>query len=65
MECAKGLRVLANHSWDSAPEIDVSSSPAEGRRQLIGIKKRVESPLWRIPSRSHPTFSTAARNRVG
>jgi putative intracellular protease/amidase len=27
IECAKGLRVLADHSWDSAPEIDVLVYP--------------------------------------
>jgi transcriptional regulator GlxA family with amidase domain len=27
IECAKGLRVLADHSWESAPEIDVLVYP--------------------------------------
>jgi transcriptional regulator GlxA family with amidase domain len=35
--CAKGLRVLADHSWQSAPEIDVLVYPGgEGTRALIG-----------------------------
>jgi transcriptional regulator GlxA family with amidase domain len=35
--CAKGLRVLADHSWQSAPEIDVLVYPGgQGTRALIG-----------------------------
>jgi transcriptional regulator GlxA family with amidase domain len=35
--CAKVLRVLADHSWQSAPEIDVLVYPGgEGTRALIG-----------------------------
>jgi transcriptional regulator GlxA family with amidase domain len=34
--CAKGLRVLADHSWQSAPEIDVLVYPGgQGTRALI------------------------------
>jgi transcriptional regulator GlxA family with amidase domain len=37
IECAKGLRVLADHSWDSAPEIDVLVVPGgRGTRVLLG-----------------------------
>ncbi|HJV05077.1 MAG TPA: DJ-1/PfpI family protein [Actinomycetota bacterium] len=37
IECAKGLRVLADHSWESAPEIDVLVYPGgQGTRALIG-----------------------------
>jgi transcriptional regulator GlxA family with amidase domain len=37
IECAKGLRVLADHSWDSAPEIDVLVYPGgRGTRAQIG-----------------------------
>jgi transcriptional regulator GlxA family with amidase domain len=35
--CAKGLRVLADHSWQSAPVIDVLVYPGgQGTRALIG-----------------------------
>jgi transcriptional regulator GlxA family with amidase domain len=37
IECAKGLRVLADHSWESAPKIDVLVYPGgQGTRALIG-----------------------------
>jgi transcriptional regulator GlxA family with amidase domain len=37
IECAKGLRVLADHSWDSAPEIDVLVYPGgRGTRADLG-----------------------------
>jgi transcriptional regulator GlxA family with amidase domain len=37
IECAKGLRVLADHSWNSAPEIDVLVHPGgSGTRALLG-----------------------------
>src|SRR5918996_175477 len=37
IECAKGLRVLADHSWESAPEIDVLVYPGgRGTREQIG-----------------------------
>lgn len=37
IECAKGLRVLADHSWESAPEIDVLVYPGgQGTRAQIG-----------------------------
>lgn len=37
IECAKGLRVLADHSWDSAPEIDVLVYPGgRGTRAQLG-----------------------------
>jgi transcriptional regulator GlxA family with amidase domain len=38
--CAKGLRVLADHSWDSAPEIDVLVYPGgRGTRIQVGDEK--------------------------
>jgi transcriptional regulator GlxA family with amidase domain len=37
IECAKGLRVLADYSWESAPEIDVLVYPGgRGTRQQLG-----------------------------
>jgi transcriptional regulator GlxA family with amidase domain len=37
IECAKGLRVLADYSWDSAPEIDVLVYPGgRGTRAQVG-----------------------------
>jgi transcriptional regulator GlxA family with amidase domain len=37
IECAKGLRVLADHSWDSTPEIDVLIYPGgSGTRAQVG-----------------------------
>jgi transcriptional regulator GlxA family with amidase domain len=37
IECGKGLRVLADHSWDSAPEIDVLVYPGgDGTRAQVG-----------------------------
>ena len=37
IECAKGLRVLADHSWESAPDIDVLVYPGgQGTRAQIG-----------------------------
>lgn len=37
IECAKGLKVLADHSWDSAPEIDVLVYPGgRGTRAQLG-----------------------------
>jgi transcriptional regulator GlxA family with amidase domain len=37
IKCAKGLRVLADHSWDSAPEIDVLVFPGgSGTSDLLG-----------------------------
>lgn len=40
IECAKGLRVLADHSWDSAPEIDVLVYPGgRGTRAQLGDEK--------------------------
>lgn len=37
IKCAKGLKVLADHSWDSAPEIDVLVYPGgRGTRQQLG-----------------------------
>jgi transcriptional regulator GlxA family with amidase domain len=37
IECAKGLRVLADHSWDSVPEIDVLVYPGgRGTRAQVG-----------------------------
>jgi transcriptional regulator GlxA family with amidase domain len=40
IECAKGLRVLADHSWDSAPAIDVLVYPGgRGTRVQVGDEK--------------------------
>lgn len=40
IECAKGLRVLADHSWESAPEIDVLVYPGgRGTRVQVGDEK--------------------------
>jgi transcriptional regulator GlxA family with amidase domain len=37
IECNKGLRVLADHSWDSAPQIDVLVYPGgNGTRAQVG-----------------------------
>lgn len=37
IECNKGLRVLADHSWDSAPDIDVLVVPGgNGTSALLG-----------------------------
>ena len=37
IQCAKGLRVLADHSWESAPEIDVLVYPGGmGTRSQVG-----------------------------
>ena len=37
IECAKGLKVLADHSWDSAPQIDVLVYPGgNGTRAQLG-----------------------------
>jgi transcriptional regulator GlxA family with amidase domain len=37
IQCAKGLRVLADHSWDSAPKIDVLVYPGgRGTRPQLG-----------------------------
>jgi transcriptional regulator GlxA family with amidase domain len=37
IECAKGLRVLADYSWDSVPEIDVLVYPGgRGTRAQVG-----------------------------
>src|SRR5918996_4667162 len=37
IECAKGLKVLADHSWDSAPQIDVLVYPGgRGTRAQLG-----------------------------
>jgi transcriptional regulator GlxA family with amidase domain len=37
IECAKGLKVLADHSWNSAPEIDVLVYPGgRGTRAQLG-----------------------------
>jgi transcriptional regulator GlxA family with amidase domain len=37
IECAKGLKVLADHSWESAPEIDVLVYPGgRGTRAHVG-----------------------------
>jgi transcriptional regulator GlxA family with amidase domain len=46
IECGKGLRVLADHSWDSAPEIDVLVYP--GPRDYLGVHRRVGSGRRRI-----------------
>ena len=45
--CAKGLRVLADHTWDTAPEADVVVWPGgRGTRPMVGdeeVRARVRS----------------------
>jgi transcriptional regulator GlxA family with amidase domain len=45
--CAKGLRVLADHTWDTAPEADVVVWPGgRGTRPMIGdeeVRARVQA----------------------
>src|SRR5687768_17388336 len=37
IECAKGLRVLTDHTWETAPEIDVLVYPGgQGTRVQLG-----------------------------
>jgi transcriptional regulator GlxA family with amidase domain len=55
--CAKGLRVLADHSWDSAPEIDVLVYPGgRGTRIQVGDEK-VRTWVRSIHERAHLTTS--------
>lgn len=55
--CAKGLRVLATHSWDSAPEIDVLVYPGgRGTRVQVGDEK-VRTWVRSIHERAHLTTS--------
>jgi transcriptional regulator GlxA family with amidase domain len=57
IECAKGLRVLADHSWDSAPEIDVLVFPGgKGARALVGDEK-VRSWVRSVHERARLTTS--------
>ena len=48
VECAKGLRVLADATWESAPPLDVSSSPCSFS----------ERPAWRAARRISRLSST-------
>jgi transcriptional regulator GlxA family with amidase domain len=57
IECAKGLKVLADHSWDSAPEIDVLVLPGgKGTRALVGDEK-VRSWVRSVHERARLTTS--------
>lgn len=57
IECAKGLRVLADHSWDSAPEIDVLVYPGgRGTRAQIG-DENVRAWLRSVHERARLTTS--------
>jgi transcriptional regulator GlxA family with amidase domain len=55
--CAKGLRVLADHSWQSAPEIDVLVYPGgQGTSALIGDEE-VRAWVRSVHERAHLTTS--------
>jgi transcriptional regulator GlxA family with amidase domain len=57
IECAKGLRVLADHSWESAPDIDVLVYPGgRGTRDQIGDEE-VRSWLLSVHERTRLTTS--------
>jgi transcriptional regulator GlxA family with amidase domain len=57
IECAKGLKVLADHSWDSAPEIDVLVYPGgRGTRTHLGDDE-VRAWLRSIHERARLTTS--------
>jgi|SRR5918992_3891268 transcriptional regulator GlxA family with amidase domain len=57
IECAKGLKVLADHSWDSAPEIDVLVYPGgRGTRAHLGDDE-VRAWLRSIHERARLTTS--------
>jgi transcriptional regulator GlxA family with amidase domain len=57
IECAKGLKVLADHSWESAPEIDVLIYPGGlGTRAHLGDEE-VRSWLRSVHERARVTTS--------
>jgi transcriptional regulator GlxA family with amidase domain len=57
IECAKGLKVLADHSWDSAPDIDVLVYPGgRGTRAHLG-DDQVRAWLQSIHERARLTAS--------
>jgi transcriptional regulator GlxA family with amidase domain len=57
IECAKGLKVLADHSWDSAPEIDVLVYPGgRGTRVQLGDEE-VRSWVRSVHERARLTTS--------
>lgn len=56
IECAKGLRVLADHSWDSAPQIDVLVVPGGTTSALIGDDE-VRAWIRSVHRRAHLTTS--------
>jgi transcriptional regulator GlxA family with amidase domain len=57
IECAKGLRVLADHSWESAPEIDVLVYPGgRGTRAQVGDDE-VRAWLRSVHERARVTTS--------
>ncbi len=57
IECAKGLRVLADHSWESAPQIDVLVVPGgNGTRALLGDEE-VRAWLRSLHERARLTTS--------
>ena len=40
IECAKGLRVLTDHTWDTAPRMDVLVYPGgQGTRPQLGVER--------------------------
>ena len=57
IECAKGLKVLADHSWDSAPQIDVLVYPGgRGTRAQLGDEE-VRSWVRSVHERTRLTTS--------
>jgi transcriptional regulator GlxA family with amidase domain len=57
IECNKGLKVLADHSWDSAPAIDVLVYPGgRGARAQIG-DERVRAWVRSVHERARLTTS--------
>lgn len=57
IECAKGLRVLADHSWDSAPEIDVLVVPGGSGTSVLLGDDEVRAWLRSIHERARLTTS--------
>ena len=48
VECAKGLKVVPDHSWDSAPPIDVLIYPGgRGTRAQLG-DETIRQWLWKV-----------------
>jgi transcriptional regulator GlxA family with amidase domain len=57
IECNKGLRVLADHSWDSAPEIDVLVVPGGSGTSVLLGDDEVRSWLRSVHERARLTTS--------